>query len=55
MILYGVAVLSGLIAITIIDVKIYKHVQPKLVRYEKYIPKIRADTLAVLVITIVFW
>ena len=55
MISYGLAVLLGLIAITIGAVKIYKYLQPKLARYEKYIPKISAGILVVLAIAIIFW
>ena len=55
MISYGVAVLLGLIGVTLIGVKIYKQVQPKLARYEKYVPKISAGILVVLAVVIIFW
>ncbi len=55
MISYGVAVLLGLIGVTLVGVKVYKHLQPKLARYEKYIPKISAGILVVLAIVIIFW
>jgi nickel/cobalt exporter len=55
MISYGVAVLSGLIVITILSVKIYKLLQPKLIRYEKYVPKISAGLLVAMAILIIFW
>ncbi len=55
MISYGVAVLLGLIAITIGCVKIYKTLQPKLARYEKYVPRISAGILVVLAVVIIFW
>ena len=55
MISYGVAVLLGLIAITIAAVKIYKVLQPKLMRYERYVPKISAVLLVVMAILISFW
>ena len=55
MISYGVAVLLGLIAVTIASVKIYKILQPKLARYERYVPKISAAILVVLAIIIMFW
>lgn len=55
MISYGVSVLLGLIVITIASVKIYKHLQPKLMRYEKYLPKIGAGILVVLAVIIIFW
>ena len=55
MVSYGVAVLLGLIVITIAAVKIYKKLQPKLIRYERYIPKISAGLLVVMAILIIFW
>ncbi len=55
MIAYGVAVLVGLIAVTIGGVKIYKILQPRLARYEKYVPKISAGVLVVLAIVIILW
>ncbi len=55
MLSYGVAVLLGLIAVTVGAVKIYKTLQPKLARYEKYVPKISAGILVVLAIVIIFW
>jgi len=55
MISYGVSVLLGLIVITIVGVKIYKHLQPKLMRYEKYVPKIGAGILVAMAIVIIFW
>lgn len=55
MLAYGLAVLSGLVAVTIIGVKIYKQFQPKLARYEKHIPKITAGLLVLMAIVIVFW
>jgi len=55
MISYGVALLLGLIAVTIGSVKIYKTLQPKLVSFEKYVPKISAVILAAMAIIIIFW
>ena len=55
MLAYGFAVLLGLMMVTIIGVKIYKQFQPKLARYEKYIPKITAGLLVLMAIVIVFW
>ena len=55
MISYGVAVLLGLIAATIAGVILYKQFQPKLMRYEKYIPKIGAGLLVVMAAVITFW
>ena len=55
MLSYGVAVLLALIAVTIAGVKIYKHLQPKLIRYERYIPKIGAAALLAMAIIILLW
>jgi len=55
MLSYGVSVLLGLILVTIAGVKIYKHLQPKLMRYEKYLPKIGAGILTAMAIIIIFW
>lgn len=55
MVAYGVSVLLGLIAATIVGVKIYKQFQPKLARYEKYIPKIGAGLLVAMAILITIW
>ncbi|MBM2824933.1 MAG: putative nickel/cobalt transporter [Dehalococcoidales bacterium] len=53
MLSYGVAVLAGLMVVTIACVKIYKSIQPRLARYEKYVPKISAGILVVLAIIII--
>ena len=55
MLSYGLSVLLGLMVVTIVGVKIYKQVQPKLIRYERYIPKIGAATLVAMAIFIIFW
>lgn len=55
MVTYGIAVLLGLMAVTIMGVRIYKRIQPKLVRYEKYVPKIGGVFLVLMAIMIVFW
>ena len=55
MVAYGVSVLLGLMVATIAGVKLYKQFQPKLSRYEKYIPKIGAGLLVVMAATIIFW
>jgi len=54
MVAYGVAVLLGLIVATIAGVKLYKQFQPKLSRYEKYIPKIGAGLLVIMAVVILF-
>jgi len=53
MLSYGLSVLLGLVAVTIAGVKIYKTLQPKLARYEKYIPKISAGILVVMALIII--
>ncbi len=55
MLSYGIAVLLGLVAVTIISVKIYKKLQPKLIRYERYIPKIGAVFLVAMALFIIIW
>ncbi len=55
MITYGIAVLLGLMAVTILGVKIYKRIQPRLIRFEKYVPKIGGVFLVLMAIMIVFW
>lgn len=55
MIAYGAAVLLGLIVATIAGVGLYRRFQPKLARYEKYIPKIGAGLLVAMAIIIIFW
>lgn len=55
MISYGVSVLLGLVVVTIVGVRIYKQFQPKLARYEKYVPKTSAVLLVIMAILIIFW
>ena len=55
MLWYGISVLLGLVVVTVLGVKIYKRLQPKLMRYERYIPKIGAVILLAMAIVIVFW
>lgn len=54
MISYAVSVLIGLIIVTILGVKIYQQFQPKLARYEKYVPKISAALLVIMAVAIIF-
>ena len=54
MVSYGVAVLLGLVVATIAGVTLYKQFQPKLARYEKYVPKISAGILVVMAAIIIF-
>jgi nickel/cobalt transporter (NicO) family protein len=55
MLSYALAVLVGLIIVTAVSVKLYKAIQPKLIRYERYVPKISAAILAIMAIVIVIW
>ena len=55
MVAYGLSVLLGLVVVTIVSVKVYQKFQPKLARYEKYIPKISAGLLVVMAAIISFW
>ncbi|BAQ34136.1 HoxN/HupN/NixA family nickel/cobalt transporter [Dehalococcoides sp. UCH007] len=50
---YAVSVLIGLMVVTILGVKIYKMFQPKLARFEKYVPKISAAILVIMAILII--
>lgn len=55
MLSYAGAVLLGLIVVTVGCTKIYKTLQYKLMRYERYIPKIGAGVLVVMAVVIIFW
>ena len=55
MALYGLSVAIALIGVTLLGVKIYKRLQPKLIHYERYIPKIGAAILVVMAVIIIFW
>lgn len=55
MLCYGVAVLLGLMVATLAGVKLYRQFEPKLSRYERYIPKVGALLLVVMAVTIVLW
>jgi nickel/cobalt exporter len=48
MLSYGIAVLLGLIIVTIGCVRLFHWLQPKLIKYEKYIPKIGAGILVIM-------
>jgi ABC-type nickel/cobalt efflux system permease component RcnA len=54
MVAYGVSVLLGLMAATIVGVKAYKRLQRKFGRYEKYIPKAGAGILVAMAALIIF-
>jgi len=55
MVLYGLSVAIALVGTTLLGVKIYKQLQPKLTHYERYIPKIGAAILVAMAIVIIFW
>jgi len=55
MVAYGVSVLLGLIAATIIGVKLYEQLQPRLARYEQHIPKVGGVLLAAMAIIVAIW
>lgn len=55
MLSYGISVILGLMVVTMISVRVYKRLQPKLIRYEEYIPKVGAGFLAAMAIFIIFW
>jgi nickel/cobalt transporter (NicO) family protein len=42
---YGLAVAAGLIGVTVLGVKMYERIKPRISRYEKYIPKISGAIL----------
>ena len=46
MIAYATAVTAGLVGITVLSVKVYSHIQNKVIPYTKYLPKISALILA---------
>ncbi len=54
MVAYGVSVLLGLVVATVLGVKLYEQFQPRLSRYEKFIPKIGAVLLVLMAATIIF-
>lgn len=52
---YGIAVLSGLVAVTVLSVKLYQRVQPRLRRFERHVPRISAAILAAMAVTVAVW
>jgi nickel/cobalt exporter len=47
---YATAVAGGLIGITVLAVKVYSHIQHKVIQYTKYLPKISALILAAMAV-----
>ena len=54
MVIYGLSVTVSLIGITLLSIRIYKLLQPRLIRYEKYVPRITGATLVVMAAFILF-
>ena len=54
MIIYGLSVTVSLIGITLLGIRIYKLLQPRLIRYEKYVPRITSAILVVMAAFILF-
>lgn len=54
MLLYGLSVALALIGVTLLGVRAYQTLQPRLVRYEKYLPKITGFVLVVMAAVIIF-
>ncbi len=54
MIIYGLSITVSLIGITLLSIRIYKLLQHRLIRYEKYVPRITGAILIVLAAFIIF-
>ena len=50
MIAYATPVAASLIGITVLAVKVFAHIQQKMIRYTKYLPKISAIILAAMAV-----
>lgn len=50
MVAYASSVAAALIGITVLAVKVYTHVQHKIIHYTKYLPKISAVVLAIMAV-----
>jgi ABC-type nickel/cobalt efflux system permease component RcnA len=50
---YGLSVTAGLMAITVLGIKMYERVRVRIYRYEKYIPKISGAILLLLAVIII--
>jgi len=53
MISYAVAVILGLVAVTVGCVKVYEQLKSRLTRYERYVPKISAVILTIMAVVVV--
>jgi multisubunit Na+/H+ antiporter MnhC subunit len=47
---YATAVAGGLIGVTVLAVKVYSHIQHKVIQYTKYLPKISALILTAMAV-----
>ena len=54
MVIYGLSVTVSLIGITLLGIRIYKLLQPRLIRYERYVPRITGAILVVMATFILF-
>jgi nickel/cobalt transporter (NicO) family protein len=45
MVAYGLAVVVGLVSVTILSVKMYKRIKDRISNYKKYIPKLSGSVL----------
>jgi ABC-type nickel/cobalt efflux system permease component RcnA len=50
MVAYATAVAVGLIGVTVLAVKVYSHIQHKVIQYTKYLPKISALILVIMAV-----
>lgn len=50
MVVYATAVTASLIGITVLAVKVFAHIQHKIIKYTKYLPKISAIILAAMAV-----
>lgn len=55
MALYGIAVSLAIIGVTVISIKVYGLLEPRIKRYESYIPKVSALVLVIMAVYIIFW
>lgn len=55
MVSYGLAVLVGLVAVTVLCVRLARYFMPKLARYERYVPKIGAAFLVIMAVVVCIW
>ena len=52
---YALAVLLGLVVVTVGCVKIYKAFQSRLIQFERFVPRINAVLMALMAVVIVVW